>query len=211
MDALLKSLNGTPFTHNTLLCQLRGYKSPNEKIHRWMAQGVLQQVKRGFYVVSPAYSGEVVSLPLIANLLYGPSYISLDYALYYYGLIPEKVVEITSVTTKRSKVFDSRLGRFSYAHLPISFYAQGISQVAESDRVVYLMARPEKALCDKLVLMRNLRIYSSSALLSYLLDDLRVNKDELLTLNLQLLKVCANSGFKVKLLGHLVELVECLQ
>lgn len=211
MDALLKPFSGTTFTHSTLLTQLRGYKSPNEKIHRWMTQGVLLQVKRGLYVVSPDYSGEVISLPLIANLLYGPSYVSLDYALFYHGLISEKVVEMTSVTLKRSKVFDSGLGRFSYAHLPTPFYAQGIIQISESDRIVYLIASPEKALCDKLVLMRNLRIYSSTALLDFLLEDLRLDKDVLLALNPQLLKACASSGFKVELLGYLLKLMESMQ
>lgn len=211
MDSLLKSFNGTPFTHNTLLTQLRGYKSPNEKIHRWLTQGVLLPVKRGFYVVSPVHSGEAICLPLIANLLYGPSYVSLDYALYYHGLIPEKVVEITSVTIRRSKIFDSGLGCFSYAHLPTPFYTQDIIQITESDRTVYLMAGPEKALCDKLVLMRNLRIYSSAALFRFLLEDLRVDEGELLMLNLQILKICANAGYKIELLGLLVKLVESMR
>jgi hypothetical protein len=211
VETLLKSFNGMPFTHNTLLSLLTGYKSPNEKIHRWMAQGVLLQIKRGFYVVSPDYSGEVISLPLIANQLYGPSYVSLDYALYHYGLIPEKVVDVTSVTTKRSKIFSSGLGRFSYVHLPAPYYSQGIFQVNESERVVFLMASPEKALCDRLVLTRNLRIYSKKALLGYLLVDLRVDKSELQTFNIPLLKACASSGAKVELLSLLVKLVESLK
>ena len=211
MDPLLLLFKSTPFTHSMPLSQLGDYKSPNEKIHRWMAQGVLLQIKRGFYVVSPDHSGEVIFLPLIANLLYGPSYVSLDYALYHYGLIPEKVVELTSVTTKRSKVFDSSLGRFSYSHLATPFYTQGISQITESDRIVYLMASPEKALCDKLVLMRNLHIYSTAALLGYLLEDLRMDEDKIRALSTRLLKACAGAGYKVGLLLLLVKLVESMQ
>jgi hypothetical protein len=76
-------------------------------------------------VRSPKYGGTVEPME-IANPLYGPSYISLEYALSYYGLIPERVESITSVTTKRSKKFITPLGSFSYEHIPLKAYPIGI-------------------------------------------------------------------------------------
>ncbi len=76
-------------------------------------EGLLLPVKKGLYAVSPEITGIPLSLPLVANLLYGPSYVSMDFALYHYGIIPERVIEVTSMTTKRGKHYNLQVGRFS--------------------------------------------------------------------------------------------------
>src|SRR5450830_1140149 len=67
-----------------------------------------------------------VSLPLVANVLFGPSYVSLDFALSWHALIPEGVVEVSSVTPRRTREFVTPVGRFSYTHLPLAVYGMGV-------------------------------------------------------------------------------------
>ena len=98
---------------STLLSILGEYRSPNDKIVCMIDEGLLLPVKKGLYAVSPEITGIPLSLPLVANLLYGPSYVSMDFALYHYGIIPERVIEVTSMTTKRGKHYNLQVGRFS--------------------------------------------------------------------------------------------------
>ena len=85
-----------------------GYlSSPREKIRAVEKDGQLIRLKRGLYVVDERVSGKPVNVRLCANHIYGPSYVSLQWALRWYGLIPERVYTMTSVTTKRSRTFEN--------------------------------------------------------------------------------------------------------
>ena len=210
-DHLLKPFGCVPIQHSSLLAVLQNYKMPNDKIHRWLKQGCLLQIKRGLYVVAPHISGELWSLPLIANVLYGPSYVSLDFAMFHHGLIPERVLEVSSVTTRRSKSYQNDIGRFTYTHLPLPYYAPGINQVKPTANVSYLMASPEKALCDTLMLARNLRIYSVNGLARYLEEDLRLDFTELAKFDLSLVQKLADNSSKTALLVFLLNFLESLR
>jgi len=94
-------------------------------VSEWMREGALQPLRRGLYLTGPLLRSTPACLPLVANHLYGPSYVSLDYALALHGLIPEEVAEVTSMTARPSRSFTNSLGRFSYSHLPRQFYAIG--------------------------------------------------------------------------------------
>ena len=83
----IKNLGNVPFGHDTLLAILRDYRSPNDKISALIANNNIIAIKRGFYVLSEKHRKEAVHPGLISNLLYGPSYVSLDYALAWYGLL----------------------------------------------------------------------------------------------------------------------------
>lgn len=211
MDDLLKPFAGQLVNHSSLISALSDYSAPNFKIHRWLGEEVLLAVKKGLYVVSPKKSNVPVALPLVANQLYGPSYVSLEYALYFYGMIPERVAQITSVTTKRAKTFQNSLGRFSYQKLPVSYYQFGIDYVKSSDTVAFMMASPEKALCDWLVLTPNLKIYSVKALKNLLFNDLRLDESYLVSLNAIKVREMANNIKKSKLLNLLADLLEQTQ
>lgn len=174
----LKAFGNIPIMHQTLLTVLDGYKTPNNKISRWLDEGVLLPVKRGMYVVSPELTGKPVERMLVANLLYGPSCVSLDYALWHYGLIPERVFELTSVTPRRSQTLETCVGRFSYQRLADDLYPMGMESVAVEGGGYCLLATPAKALCDRLVLTRNLRVHSVKSMQHFLLDDLRLDADE---------------------------------
>lgn len=202
----LDALGVIPFSHGTLLPVLAGYRRPNDKIAEWLRQGVLVSVKRGMYVRgAPA---RAPSLPLVANHLYGPSCVSLDYALAWHGLIPERVHEITSVCTGRGRVIDNVLGRFSYVRLPACIYPHGIIQETASAQETFLIASPAKALCDKVMLTRRLRATSRSAMQRFLLEDLRVDADALPDLDLGIVRAYAACGIKT---AQLRALLQCLE
>ena len=207
-ESQLKSFGNIPLMHQTVLAVLKGYKTPNNKISRWLDDGVLLPVKRGMYVVSPELSGKPVEHLLVANLLYGPSCVSLDYALWHHGLIPEKVVEVTSVTTRRSQTLETGVGRFSYQHLPNALYPIGMESVAVAGGGYCLLATPAKALCDRLVLTRQLRVHSVKSMQQFLLDDMRFDADEANLIDLDVIAAYQQSGHKTELLKHLHEAIK---
>lgn len=114
------------------------------KIARMIRSGELIQLRRGLY----ATRRDMNPLCLAASL-YGPSYISFETALAYYGLIPEAVREIGSATIKRPKEFETGFGRYRFYSIPEGVYPIGIERVTESG-IPFLIASPTKALCDRL-------------------------------------------------------------
>ncbi|MCW8795800.1 MAG: hypothetical protein OQK67_01895 [Chlorobium sp.] len=211
LEKKLSSFGGVPLTHGALLSILGEYRSPNDKIVRMIDDGLLLPIKRGLYAVSPEITGKPLSLTLVANLLYGPSYVSMDYALYHYGIIPERVVEVTSMTTRRGKKYDLAVGRFSYTHSPPEFYAIGIDRVENPDKTGFLMASPEKALCDKLVFTRNLNIKSREAIEKLVFDDLRIEEDSLARFDIKVIEACIDADIKSDMLRALQHLTHTLQ
>ena len=211
LEQKLRTFGGVPLTHGTLLSILDEYRSPNDKIVRMIDDGLLLPIKKGLYAVSPEITGIPMSLPLVANLLYGPSYVSMDYALHHYGIIPERVVEITSMTTRRGKIYDLMVGRFSYTHSPPEFYSIGIDRIENPDQTGFLMASPEKALCDKLVFTRNVSIKSPKGLAVLLFDDLRVDEESLARFDMNVIDDCILAGIKTDMLQALLKLVGTLQ
>lgn len=207
----LRALGSTPFGHGVLMSLLADYRRPNDKIASWLADGIVVPLRRGLYVLGPDLKDKPVSMPLVANLLYGPSYVSLDFALSHYGLIPEGVATVTSVTTRRTRVCTTPLGLFSYAHLPQALYSPGICQGANADGTFYLMATPAKALCDKVVHTRKLQATSVVAMQQFLLDDLRIDPDALRTVDIGVIGQCAQAGYKVRHLQTLQKAVEALR
>jgi len=101
----------------------------------------LQGVVKGIYVTAPELRKRPLSLEILANKIYGPSYVSFEYVLSRAGLIPEAVRTITSATPKRNRNFDMPLGCFSYRHLPLAAYSFGWTQREHSDGSGWLEAR----------------------------------------------------------------------
>ena len=203
IDPRLRQFGEVPFSHGALLPMLADYRRPNDKISEWLADETLISIKRGVYILNPQITGQPISLMLIANQLYGPSYVSLDYALSHYGLIPETVHEVTSVTTRRAKTYNNALGRFSYARSALNIYPLGIRSVRNEAGHYVLMASPEKALCDKLIQTANLNIRSPGVMRDYLDRDLRLDFVEAGAFDLALLRKIAAAGVKQRLLDTL--------
>jgi hypothetical protein len=213
MDILhaIRSYADQPLTHQLLVSILKEYKRPNDKINSLVEEGVLTPVKKGLYVSGPELGLRRRPEPyLLANHLSGPSYVSIDSALSYYGLIPERVYEISSVTVKASREFLTPIGRFSYTHLPMPYYIFGIRQVQVSRNQTALMASPEKALFDKIVTTKNLKIRSKNDAMHYLLDDLRMNEYGLKEMNLKMMDEWIKDSPKEESLAHIIKTIHNL-
>jgi len=111
-------------------------------LHRYKKQGFILQVKRGLYVFPDALPPDLY----LANKLYSPSYISLEFALSYYGVIPETVYEITSVTTKATRRFKALEKIFSFRKIKKSAYT-GYS-LGKQGGLSFYIADAEKAFVD---------------------------------------------------------------
>lgn len=207
----LRRFGAVPLAREALDEVLSPYRRPNDKVSEWLREGALQPLRRGLYLTGAPLRSTPVCLPLVANHLYGPSYVSLDYALALHGMIPEGVAEVTSATVKPSRNFTNSLGRFSYSHLPLRFYAIGqqLGEGPAGER--FLLASPTKALCDRLVLSRELPPLSRSALRGWLLHDLRLDTDLLGVLSLDELRSCISAGFKQRYLRTLLQVIEMMQ
>ncbi len=151
MFAKLNQIAIQPVDYQYISYLFSDYRYPRNKISKLLASGELISLKRGLYVLADHYKTPLLK-ETVANLLYGPSYISTDYALSYYGLIPERAYNITSVTTSRKKSYQTPIGFFSYQQLKNDYYALGY-EVHRQKGTNYLIATPEKALCDKLYLL----------------------------------------------------------
>lgn len=213
MDILhaIRSYADQPLTHQLLVSILKEYKRPNDKINSLVEEGVLTPVKKGLYVTGSALGIRKNPEPfLLANHLLGPSYVSIESALSYYELIPERVFEITSVTLKTSREFLTLIGRFSYAHLPFPYYSFGIRQVEVSTNQRVLMACPEKALFDKIVTTKKLQIRSKRDAMHYLFDDLRMNEFGLKEMNLTMMDEWIKDSPKEESLAHIIRTIHNL-
>lgn len=118
-----------------------------KQLSRWTAAGKLYQLRRGLYTLAPPYQKSVPHPFLIANRLVPGSYVSLQSALAYYGMIPEAVPLTTSVTTARPDNYSTPLGTFEFRHIQTAWF-QGYSQVDLGNDQWAFVARREKALLD---------------------------------------------------------------
>jgi hypothetical protein len=113
-NSLENQFAAVPLSRETLDEVLAGYRRPNDKVSEWMRTGALESLRRGLYLTGEPLRQAPACLPLVANHLYGPSCVSLDYALAWHGLIPEGVVEVTSVTPRPRRILQNARGRFIY-------------------------------------------------------------------------------------------------
>jgi predicted transcriptional regulator of viral defense system len=150
MDNLLKRLKKLQpeIDYQGLMAEMTGIFHPRRKITELQKKSVLVRVKKGFYVFDPEYFGKKYSKEIVANLLYGPSYLSLEMALSFYGLIPERVQTMTSVTSQKNKKFSTSIGNFSYWHISEKLYPLGVTRKQMEDGRFFLVATAEKALLD---------------------------------------------------------------
>ncbi|GGH15143.1 hypothetical protein FAZ19_06895 [Sphingobacterium alkalisoli] len=181
---LVENYAEEPLTRQIILSLLKDYKRPNDKIGELVKEGLLTTIKKGLYVPGPKSKTKKPEAFLIANHLWGPSYVSLETALSYHGLIPERVYEISSVTVKASKTVNTKVGRFTYRQASLPYYFFGLESIKLTPRQVVLMASPEKALCDKIVMTSGVHLRSIVQVRSFLIDDLRIDIDRLRALDI---------------------------
>lgn len=173
-----------PLTHQLVSDVLAEYRRPNDKINELVRSGFLISLRRGLYVPGPELDLPLPHLFVIANHLRGPSYVSLETALAHWGMIPERVYEINSITLKTSQVFDTPIGSFTYRHLDAPYYTFGLQRVEMGDDQFALVASPEKAVCDKIITTAGITLRSQSQTIDFLLEDLRMDEEVLASLSL---------------------------
>lgn len=166
-------------TNDIIKNNLQNYSNKNTKICREVKNGKLIKIINGLYETNPNVNGY-----LLAGSIYGPSYLSFDYALSFYGLIPEKVTVFTSATfeKKKKKSYNNEFGSFLYRDVPTSVYPLGINIIKEGE-YYYQIATPEKAICDKLYTLKPIK--NMPELENVLFNDLRIDFNEFKKLKLE--------------------------
>jgi predicted transcriptional regulator of viral defense system len=159
----------------------REYSNPLDKIKRDAGSGVLIRLKRGLYETD-----KNVNPCFLASSILSPSYLSFDWALSFYGLIPEKVISITSASLdmRKSKTFINKLGRYEYSDIPSEAFSEGLTYIENGDYAVKI-ATKEKAICDSLSKWRV--INSIKGLKELLFIDKRIDEDEFASCDFKLM------------------------
>ena len=162
MSCCRNKMNKTEFKNHFKQDQIFSLKSIRKsmpdfsyrQIDRWEKAGFLKKIKKEYYMFSDQEINQFV-LFFTANKMYEPSYTSLESALKFYGLIPEEVFQVTSISTKKTVTFDTSLGGFKYRHIkPTLFWGYHFIQ-NEAQKI--LIADPEKAILDYLYLNPRLK------------------------------------------------------
>lgn len=162
-----------------ILNGLNHYASPADKLTRMVQNGEYVKIVKGLYETEKSVPGY-----LLAESIYGPSYLSFEFALSYYGLIPETVYTFTSATfeKKKKKKYTTPMGTFTYRDIPSRAYPYGVKVVREGE-YFYKIATAEKAICDQLYKTKAIANYKE--LQDLLFADLRIDKEELKKLNVE--------------------------
>jgi predicted transcriptional regulator of viral defense system len=206
----LEQFGNIPINSAVLYSLMVRCKFKRNKVASMEKRGDIVRLKKDLYVVSGKISRKVLSRELIANHLYGPSYVSFETALAFYGLIPEKVFTVRSATFKRAKRFENAVGSFEYITVPQDYYPIGISQQTVDNEYTYLLATPEKALCDLILTTPNLRLQSLKAMRAYLEEDLRVDFSVLQSVDTGIIRDSIEAGRKKGELTRLLKLLSDL-
>ncbi len=154
-----------------LLYENRAYVNPQSRVQTMVKKGELIPLKRGLFETDTAAPGF-----LMANALLGPSYLSFEYALSYYSMIPERVVVYTSATFGRNKKlkYSNQFGAFTYRDIPETVFPYYYTRELSGNRP-YLIATREKALCDQLYVMAPIRGINDFR--NWLFDGMRLDED----------------------------------
>lgn len=177
MNKELYDIGTIPITTSIIESLYPRLKSADKKVARLEKNGYIIRLKRGLYVVSPEHSGKALSSELIANHLYTPSYISMSTALRYYGLIPEAVYVHQSMTIKHSRSFHTPIGNYDYKFIAKEAFSIGIRSIRK-ESYAFLMASPEKALCDLIANSTKVNLRYLKDVENYLENDVRIDMEE---------------------------------
>ena len=204
IQALRQAVEYEVFDYQTLLTVLSRYARPRDKITEMLRRKEIVRVKKGLYLFGEDFRRKPYSRELLANLIYGPSYVSLEYALSHYGLIPERVETVTSVTPGRARRFDTPVGLFTYQAVPMAGFRGKVQRIELKGGGGFLMALPEKALAEKLRAERGTGITTQREMESFLLDNLRVDPTALGSLQTDRVRDIAERyrSRRIRLLGQ---------
>lgn len=157
------------------------YSNPLDKIKRDAQKGVIYRLTNGIYETNPNTNPY-----LLASSILSPSYLSFDWALSFYGLIPERVAAITSASlnVRKNKTYINYFHRYEFSDIPVSAFSEGLTYIEEGDYIVKI-ATKEKAICDSLCKWRVVR--NINDLKELLFIDKRIDIDEFMTCDFKLM------------------------
>ena len=202
---MIKEYAEAPISRHLILELLSDYQSPNDKISELLKSKELISIRRGLYITGPEMDLPTPEPFLIANHLRGPSYVSLESALSYWNMIPERAYEISSVSIKTSKIYKTPVGRFSFQQLKTPYFSYGIKNIEYSPKQTMMVASPEKALCDKIVLTPKINLRSIKQTQEFIIEDLRIDTEVLSTLNTELMELWIEDAPKKSSLKMLIK------
>lgn len=177
MSRQLAEIGAIPITTSIIESLYPELKSADKKVVWLERNGYIIRLKRGLYVVNPEYSRKRLSNELIANHLYAPSYISMSTALRYYGLISEAVFTHQSMTVKHSRSFQTPIGNYDYKNIARDAFPIGVKSIHNGE-YAFLIASPEKALCDLIANSSKVNLRFLKDVKNYLENDIRMDMDE---------------------------------
>lgn len=195
-----------PITHAILASSLSDYARVNDKIAYMVEKGELTKVQRGLYVFTNSKNKNNYINYNIANIIYGPSYVSRFSALSYYGLLSEHTVAIESMALSRYREYHTSVGNFTYFHSARDTFSIGISSFNKDQYTSFLMATPEKALCDLIWSEKSLPIRSLDDIVFYLEEDLRLDMSFFKEADTSIFTQCQMMGNKKNEIGLLLKL-----
>ncbi len=201
-----------PLTNSVLKNTLTDYARPNDKISYMMEKGELIGLAKGHYAYQQTIEKNIFINHQVANVIYGPSYISKFSALSYYGLLSESTTLIESMTLKRAKKIENPLGIFDYSSQPNkTVFAIGINSHKINDTTTILIATPEKAICDIIWSTPHLLLRNINDLTYFLEEDIRMEISVLQHANLSDIQYCLTQCKKkiaIRLLYNLISKIK---
>ena len=203
MNRQLSEIGIIPVTTSIIESLYPELKSANKKVAWLEKQGVIIRLKRGLYVINPEYSGKTLSSELIANHLYTPSYISMSTALRYYGLIPEAVYVHQSMTVKHPRSFQTPVGCYDYKYISRKAFSVGVRSM-NNGNYAFLIASPEKALCDLIANSSKVILRYMKDVEIYLEQDIRMDMDEFYKMDATIFEDYINMGKKADSISTLL-------
>lgn len=206
MNNPLQHFGNIPVTASAVASLFPQIKHGNQKLRLLEREGQIVRIKKGLYVCNPELTGRMLSSELIANHLYAPSYVSMSSALRYYGLIPEVVYTKQSMTLKHSRSFDTQLGRFEYTHISPKAFPVGLTSVTE-DGYAFVMATPEKALCDLIANSPNVNLRYMKDAETYLTEDIRMEPEDFMRMDAGIFEEYIEIGKKADSVRTLLKLL----
>ena len=177
-----------------------GYVNIWQKIEGLMSDGLIERVMRGWYCLGPLLRTRQPSLRYLACNVYGPAAVSGNLVLFEAGLIPDAVASVTAVTPKRSRSLKTPYGNIHWLTVPRS--SVFIGTYAVKDPPGYIRATTEKALLDQLYIIRYTP-QSYSLWQAFILEDLRIDKDALESLDLTSMYELGRTYKSPKIIKHI--------
>jgi predicted transcriptional regulator of viral defense system len=211
MDERLLRIETPYIDAQALLGIFQDYEQPRSRIFWLVKKGELIRLKNGFYLIRAKIEQKgqtIIPFEQVANLLYGPSYVSLEWALSFHGMIPERVHAVTSMTLGRDKKYITPIGNFLYHKSKTSSHAIGIEQQKAIGSIgSFLIATPEKALAD--LVFKRCKTLSKVQIREELIESRRIDVEHFSRLDKKLLEEIAE-GYRSSVVDNFVNLIGTL-